>query len=586
VIDDSSRASGDGRANSLLLTNGKVITADASFNIGEAVAVVDGRIAEVGASDRIDRLAPSGARVIDLQGRSVIPGLIDGHAHMDREGLKNCLPSLAGVECIDDILQRIEALVKNRAPGEWIVTMPIGDPPEFDGFPDGLKEGRFPTRHDLDRVAPDNPVYIRSIWGYWRPSFPVVSIANSEALRLAGIDRNTLPPVASVQIDREFASGEPTGILFEWNKMPVVEFTLMAVAPSFDVATRTEALAESMRIYNGFGTTSVFEGHGVAGDVITAYKHLQRDRRASVRASLVFSPAWNSVAGGDIAQMISSWARWLAGSGFGDEWLRLQGIYGEIDDSAESELRSAANPQTGWAGFHYDAALPRDKLQTLLVEAARNGIRVVGIFPYMLELFREVDKEAPISGQRWVLGHLSTLTSEEIAEIRDLGLNITTLTNAHIYKYGHQHQERLGPEREKEIVPLRSLLDANVPVSFSSDNVPVSMFTSIWQAVARPSRHATERVAPAQAITREEAIRCATIGGAHLSYDEDSKGSLEPGKLADLVVLSDDPLTCAEDEIATIVAELTIVDGNVVFDRESIANREPVTREAQVSADK
>jgi predicted amidohydrolase YtcJ len=113
------------------------------------------------------------------------------------------------------------------------------------------------------------------------------------------------------------------------------------------------------------------------------------------------------------------------------------------------------------------------------------------------------------------------------------------------------------------------------------------MFTSIWQSVARPSRHATERVAPTQAITREEAIRCATIGGAHLSYDEDSKGSLEPGKLADLVVLSDDPLTCAEDEIANIVAELTIVDGSVVFDRESMANREPATREAQApSADK
>ena len=225
--------------------------------------------------------------------------------------------------------------------------MPIGDLPDFEGVPGCLKEGRFPNRHDLDQVSPDNPVYIKSIWGYWRESLPLVSIANSQALRLAGIDRDTIAPSPSVEIDRDGSTGEPTGIFIEHNKMPVVEVSLMAAAPSVDVATRTSALSDSTGIYNSFGTTSVFEGHGAAADVISAYQQINAQGTQTVRANLVFSPAWQSVNGADITEMISSWAKWLAGKGIGDDWLRVQGFYSEPDDSLENKVRQSGGSQTG-----------------------------------------------------------------------------------------------------------------------------------------------------------------------------------------------------------------------------------------------
>ena len=170
----------------LILHGGTVITIDPAFRLAEAVAVADDRIVAVGGNAEVRALAHGYTCLIDLGGRAVVPGLVDAHAHMDREGLKTVCPSLAGAASIEDVLQRIEALVRVAAPGEWIVTMPLGDPPYYFDVPGNLREKRYPTRRDLDRVAPRNPVYIRSIWGYWRHTLPLVSIANSEALRLAG----------------------------------------------------------------------------------------------------------------------------------------------------------------------------------------------------------------------------------------------------------------------------------------------------------------------------------------------------------------------------------------------------------------
>lgn len=560
--------SSDGHA-TLVLTGGNVLTVNACDEVAEAVAIRGERIIAVGSDAAIDaHIGPATMR-IDLGGRTVVPGLIDGHAHMDREGLKSVLPSLAGVRSIDDILQRVAAEVEKAEPGDWIVMNPIGEPPEFGGYPEALAEGRYPTRTELDRVSPANPVFIRPIWGYWRKTFPVVSVANSAALERAGIGRDAVAPASSVQIDRDPLSGEPTGVFREWNRMPVVEFALMGCAPSFDVAIRTEALFDSMRVYNSFGTTSVVEGHGVAADVLAAYQALLGQERQTVRATLSFSPAWDGVSGADVTELIASWGRWLAGTGLGDDWLRVQGIYGEADNSRERALRAAGSPQTGWAGFNFDAPLPREKLKPLLVACARHGIRVTGILPHMLDLFREVNAEVPISGQRWVFGHITSLTADDIAAIRDLGLVITTHTSSFLYKGGLAQLERLGADREEEIVPLRALLDAGVPVSFGSDNVPPSLFHSFWHAVARRERSTGRVIGSQQALTRAQALRCMTMGGAFLALEERNKGSLEPGKLADLAVLTGDPLTCPEDGLRDIKAELTVVGGKVVHAAEA-----------------
>ncbi len=550
---------------SLILFNGKVITVNERSEISTAIAIEGRRILAHGSDRDIRALAGPDTAIVDLGGRAVIPGLIDGHAHMDREGLKLALPSLAGARDVDAVVGRIARIAARRPKGEWIVTMPLGDPPEFEFGTGGT---RLPNRWDLDRAAPDNPVYIRSIWGYWRNDLPLVSVANSVALALAGVGRDTAAPVPSVTIERD-AGGEPTGIFIDWNKMPVVELSLMARAPGFTVEARAAALSHSMRVYNSFGSTSVFEGHGAASDVLSAYQRVRCAGKQTVRATLVFSPAWNAVPGSEPAMLLAAWGRWLAGRGLGDDWLRVHGLYAEIDDSTERAVRARAFPQTGWAGFHYDSSLPRAALKELLIAAAGNGVRVIGILPNMLDLFAEVAKVADFRDQRWSFGHITALTEGDVSRIRDLGLVVTTHTSAYIHKRGAELKQKLGTERENDIVPLRRLLDAGVPVSLATDNVPPSLFHSIWHAVGRRTRGDTERVAPAQAIGRDEALRCATMGGAFLTFAEASKGSIEPGKLADLAVLSHDPLTCREDEIKDIVAELVIVDGRIAFDRSS-----------------
>ena len=555
---------------SLVLTKGKVITVNARSEIAQAVAVEGERIVAVGSTADIAPLIGKETRVIDLAGRCAMPGLIDGHAHMDREGLKEALPLMAGLRSIDDVLQRIAELVAKAKPGEWIVTMPLGNPPEYESSPRMFTDGRFPNRIDLDQVSPNNPVYIKPAWGYWRVAMPSVSIANSRALAEAGITRNSQPPVGSVVIDRD-ATGQPTGIFFDDNRMPVVDFTLMRAAPAFDLATRTAALPRAMEVYNSFGTTSVYEGHGVAGDVRAAYRHVREQGGQTVRATLTFSPAWKGVSQDAIPATVADWAKWLARTGCGDNWLRENGLYSELDTSRENEIRQSVFPETGWAGFNY-TGLPREAMRVLLRECARNGIRVNGITSPTLELFAEAAREFPIHDQRWVMAHVTSLTGDEIKQVRDLGLVATAHTNGYIWKGGAAIRDRLGPGRENDVVPLRRMLDAGIPVSLGTDNVPVSMWYPVWQTVARLDRPTQTQVAPEQALTREEALRCATLGGAYLTFEENDKGSLEKGKLADIIIPSQDPLACDLDTLRHTVADVTIVGGKVVFEREAEAD--------------
>jgi len=559
------------RVADLVLFNGHIITLDADARIAQAIAVLGNRIVGIGPSDEMLALALPSARRLDLKGRSVMPGLIDGHAHADREGLKQILPGFAGVRSIADVLERVAEAVSNARPGEWVVMNPIGDPPEFAGIPGSLREGRMPTRWELDRVSPANPVYIRAPWGYWPNKIPLLSCANSLALKSAGIDRNTTFPSSLVTIDRDPVSGEPNGVFLENTREPILEFTAMAAAPNFTVAQRAEALALSMGAYNSVGTTSVFEGHGVSADVVAAYQEIRNAGRQTLRAHLVFSPTWSGMGRDDIRTMIGSWARWIGRRGLGDAWLRVADIYTEIDRSPESRMRARIPVQTGWAGYSPDAGLEREAVLELMVEAARNDVRVTGIWANLLPLFAEVDKRVPLAGRRWVLGHQRTFTDDEIKLVKDLGLVLTTHTNRHIYKQGSAMRWRVGLGKEHTIVPIRSLLDAGVPVAFGTDGLPPSMFMPIWQAVERIDRETGEVIGPSQRISRIEALRCATQGGAYLTFEEKEKGLLTPGALADFIVLSDDPLSVAAERLPHILPERTFVDGREVYTRPGAA---------------
>jgi hypothetical protein len=554
----------------LVLFGGKIVTLDPALRVAEAVAVAGDRVTEVGASTDVRGLADERTRLVDLRGRTVVPGLVDAHAHMDREGLKTLYPSLAGARSIDDVLQRIEALVKAVAPGGWIVTMPLGDPPYYFDVPGNLRERRFPTRRDLDRVAPRNPVYIRSIWGYWRHTLPLVSIASSEALRVASITRETVAPWDGISIEKD-STGEPTGVFVERTYIPVVELSLMAPAPRFTHHDRVRGLRESMRLYNATGTTSVVEGHGVADEVLRVYDETARRGHLTVRAHLTVSPSWGAATASTstIESRLAAWAPRIAGRGSGDAFLRVAGLVAESNPTPDALVRARAMPYTGWAGFSYDAALPRARLRDVLLAAARANIRILSMGSGLLDLYEDVDRVVPIRDRRWVIEHVGILTADEIGRIRDLGVVLTTHTNRYLYKEGGAFSAQVGPDAEDTIVPLQRLKEAGVHVALATDNVPPSLFLPVWQAAARVDRATGRVIGPAQRLSRTDALRAATVEGAYVTFEEDQKGTIAPGKIADLAVLSDDPLACPEERLRDITAEMTIVGGRVVYERDA-----------------
>lgn len=549
----------------LILTNGKIITVDSAFTVAQAMAIAGDRILAVGPDAAMAPLRSAATRIVDLKGKAVIPGVTDGHAHMDREALRSVFPALGRVRSIRDIQDRIAELARAKQPGEWIVTMPIGDPPYYFDVPEILAEKRWPTRQELDAAAPNNPVFIRSIWGYWRGTFPLVSCANTEALKRAGITRDTASPVDTVKIEKD-ANGDPTGVFVEREMAPVAELIWFRQAAAFTPADRLRALPQSARAYHAFGTTSVFEGHGAATELLRTYKQAERGGTLTMRTALAFSPNWQAAGGAPLGPFVEAWAGWLGEPGFGNDWLKMSGLYVHVGREAADDVRARAAPYTGWAGFNSNHGLPRDQAKELLLQCAANDIRAVMIGSSNLDLYDEVDREIPLKGRRWVISHISTISPRDIERIVRMGLVLTTHTNNYLYKGLHAQAQRLPPERHGEIVPLRSLLDAGVKVSLATDNVPVSPFLPIWQTVARTSYQSKERVAPAEALSRADALRCATANGAYLTFDEHKKGSLETGKLADLAILSADPLTTEESSIADIRSLMTMVGGRIVHE--------------------
>lgn len=551
----------------LIVTNGKVATLDATNSFANAVAVEGERILAVGANADVEALAGPNTKRIDAAGKLVVPGLIDGHAHMDREGLKERLPSLAGCASIGDILDRIRELASKTPAGEWIVTMPIGAPPFFEGVPGNLAENRFPTRQELDSVAPDHPVYIRPIWGHWRNTLPLVSIANSMALAKAGITRNTLPPVPSVQIDKELTTGEPTGILYEFTYKPIVEKTLMKCIPRFTLDDRIQGLRRSMEIYNSYGTTSVVEGHGIAGEVLAAYQHLRAEGPLPVRSFLMFSPAWPTTDSETVCDFLVDWGRWLSGRGMGDSFLRMAGLYTESDVSEENRLRALCGPYTGWAGFNFDSCLPENVMLDMMTEAARLGIRIGSFTSNILDLFEAVDRKVPIGEQRWLIEHIGMFSPDEVKRIRDLGLVLQAYSTKWIEQDGEALREAHGEAGAERVLPMRDLIDASIHVSLATDNVPPTLFVPIAHVVTRKT-DAGRALGPGQAISRMEALACASREGAWLSFEENEKGSIEVGKFADLAILSGDLFEVDEGDIASIVADHVITAGRTVYERD------------------
>ena len=546
----------------IILHAGKVITVGNDNRIEQAVAVRGELLQAVGSDQDVLALAGPDTQVIDLRGRTVIPGIIDIHAHMDREGLKRIYPSLEGATSMPEILSLIKQQVDQKRPGEWVTTMPVGDPPNYADMPANLQEGRFPNRWDLDKVSPNNPVYIRGTWTPWNVP-PSVAIANSMALQLAGIDRNTQSPDSSVTIEHDDL-GEPTGILRDSERFPSLEFTLMKVVPRFTQEQRVAALKESMQLYNSVGTTGTYEGHGVAPEVMRAYKEVWDANEMTVRAHLVLSPEWKTVAGA--AKEMERWGHAASGQGFGDEMLRVSGYYlSHRGNKYTARARSAELPFTGWAGFAESYNSPA-KFHQLALLAAKHNLRVNTIVARglgeVLDIFQKVNREIPIGDKRWTIGHVVETSAEQLKVIRELGLIIETIPLTHLWLRGGQFVKDSG--RAGKAVAHKDYLDQGVRFGMGTDNKPYSPFPTIWAAVARQERTTNEVIGPTQCLTRMEALRAITMGGAYFSFEENRRGSLEMGKLADIVVLSGDYLDIPEDKIPDLNSVLTMVGGRVV----------------------
>ncbi len=549
----------------IIMHNGKVITVDGIDSIQQAVAIRGETLQAVGCdSDLLDLAGPQ-TSLVDLQGRTVIPGIVDIHAHLDREGLKGIYLSLEGAYSVPEILSIIKREVDSKEPGEWVVTMPIGDPPNYVDMPQGLREGRWPTRKDLDGVSPKNPVYIKGIWTPWNVP-PSVSIANSVALHMANIDRNTPSPDSSVKIDRD-EYGEPNGILIDSNRYPTVEFNLMRAVPRFTREQRVAALKESMRAYNSVGTTGIYEGHGVAPEVLRTYKEVWDAGEMTVRANLVYSPSWTSLAEAD--RDMGNLAPMLSGLGFGDSKLKYNGIYLQYGgDQYVARARSGELPYTGWAGF-CESYNPAQEFLELALLAARHNLRVNtlvrGVLDEVLDAFEQVHMEIPIDQRRWVINHVLHTTPGQERRISRLGLVVETIPLTELWLRGSNFAD--DTLLAGRAVAHRSYLEQGVHFGFGTDNKPYRPFATLWSAVTRVERQSNTVLGPAQRLSRLEALRVFTKGGAYFSFDEKIRGSIEPGKLADIAVLSRDIMTVPNEAIPTIDSVLTLVGGEVVYRR-------------------
>jgi predicted amidohydrolase YtcJ len=546
-----------------LLTGGAVLTMDPSGSVAEAIAISRGRILAVGSAGDLAALAGPATEVIDLEGHTVIPGIIDTHAHMEREGLKTLRPSLAAARSIGDVLDVIARAARDVPPGTWIITMPVGQPPFYFGGPLTLVERRMPNRAELDRAAPDHPVCIAAVFTNWGEP-PGYTALNSAALAMLGIDRTTKATADNVEIEREPGTGEPTGIVIDRNRRPSADFNLLRGITGFGFAERVVGLKRSLQAYNSVGTTSIYEGHGSSPETIAVYRELWQRGELTVRCNLCVSPTWASVEEG--RKVLRDWLPYARGRGLGDSFLRVAGVFVGFGGNPKTAADSrAALPNTGWAGFVEWANRPED-FRTYARLAAELDLRLHTIVGDHLEgilaIFESIAAEIPLAGRRWVIEHVKLITPEQVARIRRLGLAVTTIPVYMIWKNGAALTRDMADL--DRYVPHAALLEAGVAVSAGTDNIPYNPFVTLQTIVERKERKSGSVLGPAQRLDVLRALRLMTSEAGWISFEEDRKGTLAPGKFADLAVLSRNPLSTPAADLAQIQVLRTIVDGRVV----------------------
>lgn len=568
----------ESRVPDLILSRGRVYTVDEADRVAEAVAVAGGRIVAVGSAAEIEHLAGRATRRIDLDGRAVVPGFVDSHPHLDTVGLRLIRPAFGNPRSIDDVLDVIRTEAAARKRGEWIVCNPLADEPDVFGYPGKLREGRWPTRHDLDKAAPDNPVYIEP------PALiaPGHAFANTAALRSAGITGATQAP-SGVEIEQD-EKGEPTGVFRDYNfpkVVPVVDGAFRAAAslfPTLPEVTQTDtyrAVSAGVEAFNAAGITAIYEGHGIPAGPQRAYLRLWQEGRLTLRTYFVISypvPLYRDLGKG--YELIDHTARYAAGDGFGDDYLKFGGLGFSFDSATAMGACLMREPYVGATGEKWHGVqIPSDEaFREIVLACARAGLRVQvqcsggAAIDKVLAVYRDVNRQIPIAGRRWTIQHCQFPSPDNMRACRELGVHPTTTTNF-LWNYGSVYLRCFGERMAADAIPFKAWLDAGVPVAQCTDGRPFEPMMAFWQMLARRDAVTAKALTTSkQELTRAQALRIYTLNAARTAFWEHAIGSLEPGKYADLAVLSDDIMTMPQDDIPKTRVLATLVAGRPVHD--------------------
>lgn len=553
--------------------NGKIVTVDRDFNIEEALAIKGDRFVAVGGTKEVLSLAGPNTERIDLGGRTVVPGFIDTHPHLANAGPRSKGPSLKGLKSIEEIKRFIKGLAGKFPPGQWIVTSPVGEPPYFFNVPEILEEKRYPNRWDLDEATSSHPVYITA------PicRVPNAAILNSEALKQVGVTKEIPSEQGGVKIEKDPATGEPTGVIFGmspiYNMSPFF-YHFMSILPPMPYGMKIDGMKNLIDLYIASGITSIYEAHYASSEELKMYTDLWLKKDLRLRCYFVYEVDTRKP-----IEEIEFYLKELVhakGSGFGDDHLKIGGICLSLDGPIWHGLANMRKPyKDPYENMTQGLQLcSTDKLRQIAFLAAEHDLRLHTCFggdrafDLALQVYDEVNKKFPIRDKRWVVEHCIVAHQDQMDKCKELGLTVTNCTNFLWGKGIEVFEERMGEETPYQVLPLRKWLDSGVPVAQSTDYGPYMPMFTVWQSLARVAGLTGKSfLTSEQKITREEALRIYTMNGAHALFWEDRLGSIEVGKLADMVVLGENILTCEEGKIPQIPVEMTLIGGKVEYQR-------------------
>lgn len=545
----------------LILHNGKIVTVDPGFSVQQAVAVRSGRIVAVGPDKVVLREKGSGTEVIDLQGRTVLPGLIDSHVHALEAGLSEFRGPLPAFDSYAAVQNYIREQARRVPKGEWIIVPRT--------FPTRLRELRMPTRDVLD-VVTDHPVLFDASY---------VVIVNSPGLRMSGITRDTPnPPGGEIVKD---ASGEPNGILKNAQSL----LKGLSAKPRFSEAEELQALEKMLRLYVAAGLTSVGD-RAVDTAQIALYRKLHDEKRLPLRVTLT----WRPDASRPLDRIVSDIRSAPYTTNSGDDWLKFTTFKVTLDGGMTIGTAFQRYPYGPFGRQLYGKTNPDDRGQLFIapdkllaiMRAARDrGWQLTthdqggGAIDVFLDTLEALDGERKIAPTRSFLMHASFQSPEAIARMKKMGV-LADVQPQWLYYDGPALEKVFGYDGMRYFFPLRSYRDAGVLFASGSDHMigydknravnPYNPFLSMWIEMTR--RTAGGRVLhPEEKVTREEALKSHTIWAAHLQFAEKTRGSIEPGKSADLVVIDRDFLNCPEDRIKDIEPLLVVIGGRIAYRR-------------------